>query len=71
MGKLLKKWFPTGSLGCFFCGVDSTPLLVVFIGIIGGLALATVFTFVGLWMRGRWDDPEKTKFEVFEAERRV
>lgn len=69
--RLFREWFPPGALGCFFCGVDSAPLLIFFIGLIGSLALATLFTGVGLWLRGSFRDSESTKDEVFKAERRI
>lgn len=71
MGKRLREWFPAGGLSCFFCGVDSRPLLIFFIGLIGSLALGTLFTGLGLWMKGRFRDSESIKDEVFKAEARL
>lgn len=55
-------------LGCFYCGVDSKPLLLVLIGIIGSLGLATLFLGVGLFMRGRFQNSENIKNDIFIAE---
>jgi hypothetical protein len=71
MKRVLRDWFPPGALGCFFCGVDSTPLLIFFIGLIGSLALGTLLTGVGLWMRGSFRDSEALRDEVFKAEQRL
>ena len=66
-----KRWFPAGSLGCFFCGVDTKPLLIFFIGMIGSLALGTLLTGVGFWLRGSFKDSEAVKEEIFRAEERA
>jgi hypothetical protein len=71
MMRRLKSWFPTGSLGCFFCGVDTKPLLIFFVGMIGSLALGTLLTGLGLWLRGSFRNSEATKDEVFRAEERA
>lgn len=71
MGTKLKEYFPLSSLGCFYCGVDSTSLLVFLITIIGSLVLATTCIGISMLLRGRFRDPEAVKFDVFEAEERV
>ncbi len=71
MGKFIRKYYPAGSLGCFYCGVDSKPLLYFFIGMIGSLALATICTGIGWYLRGGFKDTEDLKNEVFKAEQRV
>lgn len=71
--KRLRSWlpkFPVGSLGCFYCGVDSKPILYFFIGLMGSLALTTIMTGIGFWLKGFFRD-ENTKNAVFEAEERV
>lgn len=65
MGSIINPLF-----ACFYCGVDSKPLLYILFGIIGSLALGTVFCGLGLLMRGKFVDPELIKNEVFEAEKR-
>lgn len=70
MKRVLKEWFPLGSMGCFFCGVDTKPLLIFFIGLIGSLALGTLLTGVGFWLRGSFRDSESMKDEIFRAEER-
>ncbi len=67
--KSFKDWFPAGSFGCFYCGVDSKPILYFFIALMGSLVLATVCTGVGFWLKGFFRD-ENTKNAVFEAEER-
>ncbi len=57
-------------LACFYCGADSTEILMVLIGIIGSLGLATLFIGLGLTMRGRFKDSEALAGEVFKAEER-
>lgn len=69
--KRLREWFPAGSMGCFFCGVDTKPLLIFFIGLIGSLALGTLLTGIGLWLRGSFKNSESLKNEIFEAEQRL
>lgn len=71
MARFIRKYYPAGSLGCFFCGVDSKPLLIFFIGMIGSLALATIFTGLGWYLKGGFKNSENIKNEVFEAENRV
>ena len=67
--KRLREWFPTGSLGCFYCGVDSKPILFFVIGLMGSLALASIFICLGFWLKGAFHN-EDTKYSVFEAEQR-
>ena len=55
-------------LGCFYCGVDSTPLLIFFIALLGSLALATLFTALGLWLRGSFRKTEDLKDAVLKLE---
>ena len=57
-------------LACFYCGIDSTPLLVFLIALIGSLVLATVFIGVGLSLRGNFRESEDIKYDVFEADSR-
>ncbi len=68
--KLAREWFPVGSFGCFYCGVDSTPIIIFLVGLIGSLVLGTVFLGVSFAMRGRFQNTEEQRFDVFEAEQR-
>ncbi len=62
---------PHSGLACFFCGVDSTPLIIFFIGLLGSLAFASLFTMIGLWMKGQFHNTEHLRDEVLRAEKRV
>lgn len=58
-------------LACFYCGVDSTPLVVFLVGLIGSLVLGTCCIGLSLVMTGKFKNPEEIKYEIFEMEKRV
>ncbi len=60
----------TAVIACFYCNVDSTPLLIFFLALIGSLVLATVFLGVGFFLKGKFRAAEDTKFDVFRADER-
>ena len=66
------KYLKNGSttLPCFYCDVDSTELKIFVFGVIGCLALASIFFFLAALGKGKMKDLEETKFQVFEAENR-
>lgn len=66
----LRRWFPVSSFGCFYCGVDSKPLILFLVFLIGSLVLATVFMGVSLALRGKLKQSENIKYSVFDAEER-
>jgi len=70
MVSTVKKYFPLGSFGCFYCGVDSTSILVFLIVFIGSLVLGTTFLGLSMMMKGRFKDSENIKYDVFKAENR-
>ena len=53
---------------CFFCNVDSTELRVFVVLLIGSLVLLTVFTAVGLWLKGYFKNPERMNDYVLKIE---
>lgn len=57
-------------IACFYCNVDSTPLLLFLVILIGSLVLGTVFLGVGFFLKGKFKYSEETKYEVFRAEER-
>ena len=67
----LKSWFPSSGMACFYCGVDSTPILLFLIGLIGSLVLATLCFGIGLYAKGTFKNSEDNKNDVFHAEQRV
>lgn len=44
---------------CFYCGADSTELKMFIIATIGGLVLFSVFSAIGLYLKGYFKDTEK------------
>ena len=54
-----KKNYFNFSLPCFYCSADSTELKIFLILTIGGMALCSIFAFVGFWLRGSFKDNEK------------
>ena len=44
---------------CFYCSVDSFELKMFLICVIGGLAMCSILTFTGLWLKGRFDNTER------------
>jgi hypothetical protein len=58
------------SLGCFYCGVDSTELKIFLFSLIGSLVMGTVLVGIGMVVSGRFKDPESLKFQVLEAEQK-
>lgn len=71
MERFFKKITQSGILGCFYCGVDSKPLLIFMVSLIGCLALATLFAGLSFWLRGGFKRHESIKYEIFEMEDRV
>ncbi len=71
MERFIRKYRQSLTLGCFYCGVDSKPLLYFLVGMIGSLALATVCTGIGWYLKGGFKDSEDLKNEVFKAEQRT
>lgn len=67
---IFKSWFPTGGSFCFYCQVDSDELKGFLILVIGGLILASVFAFIGLWLKGRFKNVEHIKEDIFKFENR-
>ena len=65
MMKSKRNW---SSLPCFYCSADSTELKTFLIVTIGGLAACSVFTCVGLWLRGYFKDPEHLSDTPLRAE---
>jgi nitrogen fixation-related uncharacterized protein len=66
--RTLKKILGGSSAFCFYCGVDSKPLIVFFLCTMGLLVLGSVMVMVWSVARGQWSDSEKVKFKVLEAE---
>ena len=58
-------------LCCFYCGVDSSILLKFLIGMIGSLALATIFLFFGVWFKGGFSGGEDMATAAITAEMSV
>jgi hypothetical protein len=44
---------------CFYCGVDSYELKIFMLCTIGGLVLFSVFSAIGLYLKGYFKDTEK------------
>ena len=44
---------------CFYCGADSTELKMFIVATIGGLVLFSVFSAIGLYLKGYFKDTEK------------
>jgi hypothetical protein len=63
------KLSPLAPLGCFFCGVDSGPVLTFFIWLIGAGVLATIFVLVGSLLRGKFTQESRMVLKPLEAER--
>lgn len=57
-------------LGCFYCGVDSTQILLIFAVLIGGLVFGMMFIGISFALKSRDTDREAVKYQVFEAEKR-
>jgi nitrogen fixation-related uncharacterized protein len=49
--------------------VDSRALILLFVGTLGLLVIGSVLMLVWSFARGQWDDVEKSKFKIVEAER--
>ncbi len=54
---------------CFYCGVDSKPLIVFFLTTLGLGVLGSVLIFAWSVLSGQWDNSEKAKFKVIEVEK--
>lgn len=57
--RLIKKSYSSYSLPCFYCSADSTELKIFLILTIGGLALCSVFTCIGVWAKGGFKNTEE------------
>lgn len=62
------RWLGGSSCFCFFCGVDSRALIALFLSTLGLLVVGSVFVLVWSVASGQWDDSEKPKFKILEAE---
>ena len=56
-------------LGCFFCGVDSGPVLTFFVWLIGAGVLATIFVLMGSILRGKFSNESKMVLRPLEVEK--
>ncbi len=52
---------------CFYCGVDSKPLIFLFLGTMGIAVLGSVLIFLWSLASGQWAS-EKAKYKILEAE---
>lgn len=57
-------------IACFYCNVDSTPLLIFLVALIGSLVMGTVCLGIGFYLQGQFAQSEETKLDVFRAEER-
>ncbi len=62
------KWFGGAGCLCFYCGVDSGPLIVLFLFTLGLTVVGAVLLFAWSVARGHWADSEKPKYKVLEVE---
>jgi hypothetical protein len=56
-------------MGCFFCGVDSGPVLTFFLWLIGAGITATICILIGSALKGRFSHEDKMVMKPLEAER--
>ncbi|MDH5581857.1 MAG: hypothetical protein OEY33_08105 [Bdellovibrionales bacterium] len=47
------------TLPCFYCGADSDEMRFFLLAFIGGLVLFTIFSAIGLWLRGAFKNTEQ------------
>jgi cbb3-type cytochrome oxidase maturation protein len=60
--------FPGSSAFCFYCGVDSKPLIVLFLTTLGFAILGSVCIFFWSVATGQWNESESPKYKILEAE---
>jgi hypothetical protein len=65
---LKKKSFSRFASPCFYCSADSLELKSFLILTIGGLALCSLFVFVGLWLKGAFRATEELCDQPLKAE---
>ncbi len=53
---------------CFYCGADSDEMRFFLLAFIGGLVLFTIFSAIGLWMRGAFKNTEELNDLPLKAE---
>lgn len=53
---------------CFYCGVDSGPLVRFFLIALGSIVMGGVMMFLWSVTSGHWSRSEKPKYKVLEAE---
>lgn len=56
--------------GCFFCGVDSTPIVVFFIALVGSGLLGAALLLMWSISNGDFAHSEEPKYELFQLERK-
>jgi hypothetical protein len=56
-------------LGCFFCGVDSGPVLTFFIWLVGAGILATICILLGSFLKGQFSGESRMVLKPMEAEK--
>ena len=66
--KLKKKFNQSSLLPCFYCGADSDEIKYFLITFIGGLVLFTIFSLIGLWLRGTFRNTESLNDRPIKAE---
>jgi len=54
----MKRKFFRGILPCFYCSADSGELKFFLIAVIGGLVLFSVFSAIGLYLKGYFKNTE-------------
>lgn len=54
----MKKRLFNGSFPCFYCSADSAELKFFLIAVIGGLVLFSLFSAVGLYLKGYFKNTE-------------
>lgn len=66
--KFLKTTDKKNLLPCFYCGADSDEMRWFLIAFIGGLVLFTLFSCIGLWLRGSFNNTENLNDAPLKAE---
>ena len=54
----MKRKLFKGSLPCFYCSADSGELKLFLIAVIGGLVLFSIFSAIGLYLKGYFKNTE-------------
>jgi hypothetical protein len=57
-----------GAVPCFYCQADSFELKLFLILVIGGLAGASLFFAIGLWLKGTFKNTEDQRDEPLKLE---